>query len=83
LTGPYYNRLPLISNNIPAGYHRQQAGKMWNFLLPVNAPQSMLAYGTGAFTVKDFIKAGIPLTIVGYLLILLFSATYWKWVGLL
>ncbi|MGT2652987.1 anion permease [Staphylococcus aureus] len=25
------------------------------------------AYGTGTFTVKDFLKAGIPLTIVGYI----------------
>lgn len=35
--------------------------------LPVSAPQNMLAYGTGTFTVKDFLKAGIPLTIVGYI----------------
>lgn len=53
------------------------------FLLPVNSPQAMLAYGTGAFTAKDFLKSGLPLTIIGYLLVLLFSMTYWKWVGLL
>ncbi|GER74057.1 DASS family sodium-coupled anion symporter [Weizmannia acidilactici] len=53
------------------------------FLLPVNSPQSMLAYGTGAFTAKDFLKSGLPLTVIGYLLILLFSVTYWKWIGLL
>ncbi|RXT01545.1 DASS family sodium-coupled anion symporter [Ammoniphilus sp. CFH 90114] len=61
----------------------QQFVVSFGFLLPVNAPQNMLAYGTGAFTVKDFLKAGIPLTIIGYLLILLFSATYWQWIGLL
>lgn len=61
----------------------QQFVISFGFLLPVSAPQNMLAYGTGAFTVKDFLKSGIPLTIVGYLLILLFSATYWKWIGLL
>ena len=61
----------------------QQFVISFGFLLPVNAPQNMLAYGTGTFTVKDFIKSGIPLTIAGYLLILLFSATYWKWIGLL
>lgn len=55
----------------------------FGFLLPVNAPQNMLAYGTGAFTTKQFIKSGIPITVIGYLLILLFSATYWQWIGLL
>ena len=61
----------------------QQFVISFGFLLPVSAPQNMLAYGTGAFTVKDFLKSGIPLTMIGYLLILLFSVTYWKWIGLL
>lgn len=61
----------------------QQFVISFGFLLPISAPQNMLAYGTGAFTVRDFLKSGIPLTIVGYLLILLLSATYWKWIGLL
>ena len=54
----------------------------FGFLLPISAPQNMLAYGTGAFTAKQFLKAGIPITVVGYLLVLLLSATYWKWIGL-
>ncbi len=61
----------------------QQFVISFGFLLPISAPQNMLAYGTGAFTTKDFLKSGIPLTIIGYLLVLLFSATYWKWIGLL
>jgi sodium-dependent dicarboxylate transporter 2/3/5 len=61
----------------------QQFVVSFGFLLPVSAPQNMLAYGTGAFKVKDLLKSGIPLTVMGYLLILLFSATYWKWIGLL
>ncbi|MFB9218959.1 SLC13 family permease [Kurthia sibirica] len=61
----------------------QQFVISFGFLLPISAPQNMLAYGTGAFTVKDFLKSGIPLTIAAYLLVLLFSATYWKWLGLL
>ncbi|WP_431030426.1 SLC13 family permease [Lysinibacillus sp. LZ02] len=61
----------------------QQFVISFGFLLPISAPQNMLAYGTGAFTTKDFLKSGIPLTIFGYLLVLLFSATYWKWIGLL
>ncbi|SIT70538.1 DASS family sodium-coupled anion symporter [Edaphobacillus lindanitolerans] len=61
----------------------QQFVISFGFLLPVSAPQNMLAYGTGAFTVKDFLKSGVPLTLIGYVLLLLFSATYWKWIGLL
>ncbi len=60
----------------------QQFVICFGFLLPVSAPQNMLAYGTGAFTSKQFLRTGIPLTIVGYLLILLLSATYWNWIGL-
>lgn len=61
----------------------QQFVISFGFLLPVSAPQNMLAYGTGAFTTRQFLKTGIPLTIVGYLLILLLSATYWNWIGLI
>jgi solute carrier family 13 (sodium-dependent dicarboxylate transporter), member 2/3/5 len=42
----------------------------FGFLLPVNAPQNMVAYVTESFSTKDFLKSGIPLTIIGYLLIL-------------
>lgn len=54
----------------------------FGFILPVNAPQNMVAFGTETFAAKDFIKTGIPLTIIAYALILLMSATYWKWIGL-
>lgn len=60
----------------------QQFAISFGFLLPISAPQNMLAYGTGTFTAKQFLKTGIPLTIIGYLLMLLFSATYWNWLGL-
>ena len=60
----------------------QQFVISFGFLLPVSAPQNMLAYGTDTFTVKDFLKSGIPLTIIGYILVILFSLTYWKWLGL-
>lgn len=55
----------------------------FGFILPVNAPQNMLAYGTGTFETKDFVKTGIVLTIIGYGLFILFSLTYWRWVELL
>ncbi|WP_378951585.1 DASS family sodium-coupled anion symporter [Pelosinus sp. sgz500959] len=54
----------------------------FGFILPVNAPQNMIAYGTETFEVRDFIKTGIPLTIIGYLAILFLGATYWKWLGI-
>lgn len=54
----------------------------FGFILPVNAPQNMVAYATDTFEVKDFIRTGIPLTIAAHLVILLLSATYWKWLGL-
>lgn len=53
----------------------------FGFILPVNAPQNMIAYGTGYFSVKQFVITGIPLCIIAYLMILLFSATYWSWLG--
>ena len=53
----------------------------FGFILPANAPQNMIAYGTDTFTVKQFIRTGIPLTIIAYTLLMLMAATYWKWLG--
>lgn len=61
----------------------QQFVISFGFLLPVSSPQAMLAYGTETFTVKDFLKTGIPISIIGYLLIILLSVTYWHWLGLI
>ena len=54
----------------------------FGFILPVNAPQNMIAFGTDTFTVQQFIRTGIPLTVIAYILIALLSATYWKFLGL-
>jgi solute carrier family 13 (sodium-dependent dicarboxylate transporter), member 2/3/5 len=54
----------------------------FGFILPVNAPQNMVAYSTGAFTPQDFRKTGIPLTIAAYIVIIVLSLTYWRWIGL-
>jgi len=53
----------------------------FGMILPVNAPQNMVAYGTDTFEVRDFVRTGIPLTIIAYALVLLMGATYWKWLG--
>lgn len=55
----------------------------FGFILPTNAPQNMLCYGTGAFTVTDFAKVGVVLTIAGWLLIVLLSMTVWPAMGVL
>ena len=53
----------------------------FGFVLPVNSPQGMVAYGTETFSARDFIRTGLVLTVLAYLLTLLFGATYWRWLG--
>lgn len=55
----------------------------FGFILPVNAPQNMVVFSTEAVTARDFIRTGIPITIIAYLLILLMAGTYWKWLGII
>jgi sodium-dependent dicarboxylate transporter 2/3/5 len=52
------------------------------FILPVNSPQNMVAYATGTFNVWDFVRIGLPLALVAYIVLLVFSVTYWRWLGL-
>ncbi|VBB09820.1 sodium/sulphate symporter [Lucifera butyrica] len=52
------------------------------FILPVNSPQGMVPYATNTFEVKDMAKVGIPLTIIGFAVLILFMFTYWHWLGL-
>jgi sodium-dependent dicarboxylate transporter 2/3/5 len=61
----------------------QQFVVSFGFLLPVNSPQNMVAYGSGAFTTRDFLKTGIWITVIGYALLVAMAATYWRWTGLL
>ncbi len=53
----------------------------FGFILQVNAPQNMVAYGTDTFAVRDFVRTGLVLTVIGYVLVLLLGATYWRWLG--
>lgn len=55
----------------------------FGFILPVNSPQGILAFATETFTAKDCMKVGIPITIIGYLLLLVFANTYWKFLGIM
>jgi len=53
----------------------------FGFILPVNSPQGMLAYGTQTFEVRDFVRTGLVITVLAYALTLVFGATYWRWLG--
>ncbi|MFN3655841.1 MAG: DASS family sodium-coupled anion symporter [Pseudolabrys sp.] len=53
----------------------------FGFILVVNAPQNMVAYGTDTFQAKDFVRTGLVLTIVALALVMLLGATYWHWLG--
>lgn len=55
----------------------------FGFILPTNAPQNMLCYGTNAFTVSQFAKVGIVVTVFGLGWILVLSSTVWQWMGVL
>jgi sodium-dependent dicarboxylate transporter 2/3/5 len=53
----------------------------FGFILVVNAPQNMVAYGTETFDAKDFVRTGLVLTLIAFALVMLLGATYWRWLG--
>jgi anion transporter len=55
----------------------------FSLILPVNTPMSMVAYTTDTFSSKEMMRVGIPLCIIAVILMVIFSATYWRWVGVL
>jgi sodium-dependent dicarboxylate transporter 2/3/5 len=55
----------------------------FSVVLPVNTPMSMVAYTTDTFSSKEMMRVGIPLGIIAVILMMLFSATYWHWIGVI
>jgi anion transporter len=55
----------------------------FGFILPVNAPQNMIAYGTDTFEARDFIRTGLAITLAAMALLVFFALTYWSWMGYL
>lgn len=53
----------------------------FGFILVVNAPQNMVAYGTDTFQARDFVRTGLVLTVIGLALVMILGATYWRWLG--
>ncbi|RPI41438.1 MAG: hypothetical protein EHM59_20150 [Betaproteobacteria bacterium] len=43
--------------------------------------QNMVCIGTGTFTVGQFRTVGLWITAIGYAMLLLFAATWWRWLG--
>ena len=55
----------------------------FGFILPVNAPQNMIAYGTDTFEARDLVRTGIVITLAAVVLLVVFALTYWPWLGLM
>ena len=53
----------------------------YGFILPINAPQNMVCLGTETFNARQFARVGVVITLIGYLLMLVFAATWWHWLG--
>ncbi|MEM2386854.1 MAG: SLC13 family permease [Candidatus Bathyarchaeia archaeon] len=48
-----------------------------DFMLPVGTPPNAIAYSTGKVRVKEMVKAGLLLDIVGALITIFFALTFW------
>ena len=53
----------------------------FGFILVVNAPQNMVAYGTETFAPRDFLRTGLVLTVIALALVMALGASYWHWLG--
>ena len=53
----------------------------FGFILPVNAPQNMIAYGTGTFDSRDFVRTGLIIPLSAFALLVVFLMTYWPRMG--
>lgn len=53
----------------------------FGFILVVNAPQNMVAYGTETFAPRDLLRTGLVLTVIALALVMGLAATYWHWLG--
>ena len=53
----------------------------FGFILVVNAPQNMVAYGTETFVARDFVRTGLVLTAIAVVLVMVLGSTYWHWLG--
>ncbi len=52
-------------------------GTSLDFIVPIGTPPSAIAYSTGYIRMGDMVKAGIPITIAGVLLLSLLAWIFW------
>jgi sodium-dependent dicarboxylate transporter 2/3/5 len=48
-----------------------------DFMLPVGTPPNAIAYSTGKVKVREMVRAGLLLDIVGALVTIIFALTFW------
>ena len=58
-----------------------QTASVWNVGAKTAAAQNTIAYGTGTFDARDFVRTGFMITLAGFVLLVIFSLTYWPWMG--
>jgi sodium-dependent dicarboxylate transporter 2/3/5 len=50
--------------------------------LPVSTPPNAMAFSSGEITVRDMVKPGLALTVVGLLLTFTAGRWWWRWLGI-
>ena len=53
-----------------------------DFALVIGTPPTMLAYGTGLFTTGEVLRRGIPLDVIGLVLLVAVASIVWPVMGL-
>ncbi|RBH59012.1 MULTISPECIES: DASS family sodium-coupled anion symporter [Pseudomonas] len=87
LTSALLPILMAVLHNLPGDFSRLGMTMLlgfvvsFGFILPINAPQNMVCLGTETFNPKQFARVGVVITLIGYVLLLVFASTYWAWLG--
>lgn len=55
----------------------------FTIIFPANSPMAMIAISSNTFNSRDMIRLALPLSLIGFALLALFSCTIWPWMGLL
>ena len=67
--------------NVVSMTMRLQLVGSFGSMLPVNAPQNMIAYGADTFEARDFTRTGLVITASATALVGVCALTYWPWMG--